>query len=97
MILITSIFSTFFKALGGLKVLKFVWEKCLRRGEWKPKRNFTSSIISVVLLYVVVGLAGTAYVLARMFVVVEVLKSLFFLPPGAFESTIWVISLAYVG
>lgn len=37
------------------------------------------------------------YLFARIFVVIEIFRSLFFLPPGAFQSTAWISAIPTIG
>ena len=94
---VPGILSTFFKTLGGLRVFKFLWERCIKQGVWQPKRTFTSSIQSLLVLYIVIGLAGMAYILSRLFVIAEIFRVLFYLLSRAFETASWVIALPHAG
>jgi hypothetical protein len=44
-----------------------------------------------------IWLSGTVYILARLYMMCEVIRQLFFLPPGAFQTTSWLVSIPHGG
>ncbi|KAN0096738.1 hypothetical protein V8E51_015543 [Hyaloscypha variabilis] len=66
----------------------------------KKKRELAVPFDDTPRCLIIAGLAlsfGAAYTLARLYVIVEIFRSLFFLPPEAFKTNAWLSALPSVG
>jgi len=95
---IPALFSSFIPMNGFVRfVIRFV-ARCagLDPAHIHGMQDFTSSGPLTMLGGSIMMLYGLTYTLARIFVVVEVFRGLFFLPPGAFQTIDWVAVIPHV-
>jgi hypothetical protein len=67
------------------------------KGKRRRELAFFSKTPRGAVMMVILFLFGLGYILARLYAIVEVFRSLFFLPPEAFKTTEWLSALPSVG